>query len=130
MIIGATVISVVIAGGGTVTRTKWFGPSDTQPTYTVSLTSGPGAGKWMAQADSYAASVQPSGESAAAGFARTVAVPPEHISINGADAIVFGDFIGWVEVTWSPRSDILVSVTGLHASPGDLQAIAKSVVIT
>jgi hypothetical protein len=114
---------------GTVTRTKWFGPTDTQPSYAMTLTSGPGAGTWMAHADSYAASVQPSGESAVAGFAGTVVVVPEHFSIKGADAIIFGNFAGWVEVTWSPRDDILVSVTGLHASPSDMKAIAKSVAI-
>jgi hypothetical protein len=104
---------------------KWYGEPSFGVRYTANLTVGSGAGtRWKGEESERAEELT----SAAEQVGRTVE-PPRHVQIQGSDAIVYTDMNGWLSVSWSPRSDVVLSVTGWNVAPAQITDIAQGVTV-
>jgi hypothetical protein len=108
--------------GVSTANITWYGTTSFGPSFTTNVSVGPDAGSWMSKADAQAAAV---GTNSGAPGAASIPAPM-HTAVNGTEAIVYTDSAGWTSVTWSPRPDLLLAVTGLHATYDQVLALAKS----
>jgi hypothetical protein len=107
---------------GTKTYVTWYGTSATAgPDFTSGVTVGPNAGALMALSDRHAVDV---GAKSGAANANTIP-PPQHVTVSGTAAIVYQDAVGWTSVDWSPRTDLIVSVTGYKRSFAQMESLAR-----
>lgn len=94
------------------------------PAYILSVIVGDGAGaRWEASRNEYA---QQFGPDAATYFGGSVPAPAT-VPVNGSDGLVFTSGInGFNQVSWVPRSDVVVTISGLRVPQDQLVDIARS----
>jgi hypothetical protein len=107
---------------GTKDYETWYGTSVTSgPEFTSGVTVGPDAGALMALSERHAVDV-----GARSGTSNANTIPPaQHVTVHGTAAIVYQDAIGWTSVEWSPRTDLIVSVTGYKKSFAEMETLAR-----
>lgn len=104
---------------------QWYGTPSFGPRYTTNLTVGADAAKdWLADQDKLAAQL-----SAAAQAAGREPEAVTHPTVQGVAAVAYTDMNGWSSVTWAPRSDIVLSVTGLKIPTDQIVALAQGAVV-
>jgi hypothetical protein len=102
---------------------KWYGTASFGPRYTTNLTVGPDAGsRWVSQQDSVAGQLTTAADGSVRGPS-----PVLYPSINGVRGIAYTDMIGWSSVSWSPRPDVVLSVTGFQIPAEEMVRIAQGV---
>jgi hypothetical protein len=102
---------------------NWYGTPSYGPRYTTNLTVGPDAGsRWLSQQDSVAGQLTTTPDGSALEPSSV-----SHPTINGVRGIAYTDMIGWSSVSWSPRSDVVLSVTGFQIPAMDMVRIAQGV---
>ena len=110
---------------GSTLHAQWLSVESSDPpypSYILSVIVGPGAGtRWQSERDQYA---QAFGPDAAREFGNTVPKPAK-VSIHGMEGLAFTNFNGFAQVSWVPRSDVVVTISGLRVSQEQLTDIAR-----
>lgn len=111
---------------GSTLHARWLADprQDPQyPAYILSVIVGDGAGaRWEASRNEYA---QQFGPDAATYFGGSVPAPAT-VPVNGSDGLVFTSGInGFSQVSWVPRSDVVVTISGLRVPQDQLVDVAR-----